>query len=64
MAGERTFVVKFISDTVGFNKGIKKVSDDVNGIGGRLSKLVPSFRTLAIAGTAAFGAVAASSVNS
>jgi hypothetical protein len=62
MAGERTFVVKFISDTVGFNKGIKKVSDDVNGIGGRLSKLVPSFRTLAIAGTAAFGAVAASSV--
>jgi hypothetical protein len=62
MAGERTFVVKFISDTVGFNKGIKKVSDDVNGIGGRLSKLVPSFRTLAIAGTAAFGAVAATSI--
>ena len=62
MAGERTFVVKFISDTVGFNKGIKKVSDDVNGIGGQLKKLVPSFRTLAIAGTAAFGAVAATSI--
>jgi hypothetical protein len=61
MAGERTFVVKFISDTVGFNKGIKKVSDDVNGIGGQLKKLVPSFKTIAIAGTAAFGAVAASS---
>ena len=61
MAGERTFVVKFISDTVGFNKGIKKVSDDVNGIGGQLRKLVPSFKTIAIAGTAAFGAVAASS---
>jgi hypothetical protein len=62
MAGERTFVVKFISDTVGFNKGIKKVSDDVNGIGGKLKSIVPSFRTMAIAGTAAFGAVAASSL--
>ena len=62
MAGERTFVVKFISDTAGFNKGIKKVSDDVNGIGGQLKKIVPSFRTLAIAGTAAFGAIAATSI--
>jgi hypothetical protein len=62
MAGERTFVVKFISDTLGFNKGIKKVSDDVNGIGGQLKKLVPSFKTVAIAGTAAFGAVAATSI--
>jgi len=62
MAGERTFVVKFISDTLGFNKGIKKVSDDVNGIGGKLKTLVPSFRTLAVAGTAAFGAIAASSI--
>jgi hypothetical protein len=62
MAGERTFVVKFISDTLGFNKGIKKVSDDVNGIGGKLKTLVPSFRTIAVAGTAAFGAIAASSI--
>jgi hypothetical protein len=62
MAGERTFLVKFISDTLGFNKGIKKVSDDVNGIGGQLKKLVPSFKTVAIAGTAAFGAVAATSI--
>jgi hypothetical protein len=62
MAGERTFVVKFLSDTLGFSKGIKKVSDDVNGIGGKLKSIVPSFRTMAVAGTAAFGAVAASSL--
>lgn len=62
MAGERTFVVKFLSDTLGFSKGIKKVSDDVSGIGGKLKSIVPSFRTMAVAGTAAFGAVAASSL--
>jgi hypothetical protein len=61
MAGERTFVVKFISDIAGATKGIKKVGDDLGGMGSKLASVLPSFKTMAIAGTAAFGAVAASS---
>jgi len=61
MAGERTFVVKFISDIAGATKGIKKVGDDLGGMGSKLASVLPSFKTMAIAGTAAFGAVAAAS---
>ena len=61
MAGERTFVVKFISDVGGALRGIKRVGDDVGGMGSRIASVLPSFKTMAIAGTAAFGAVAASS---
>jgi len=61
MAGERTFVVKFISDVAGALRGIKRVGDDVGGMGSRIASVLPSFKTMAIAGTAAFGAVAASS---
>lgn len=61
MAGERTFVVKFISDVAGALRGIKRVGDDVGGMGSRISSVLPSFKTMAVAGTAAFGAVAASS---
>ena len=61
MAGERTFVVKFISDVQGALKGIKRVGDDLGGMGSRLTSILPSFKTMAVAGTAAFGAVAASS---
>lgn len=62
MAGERTFVVKFISDVAGALRGIKKVGDDVGGMGSRIASVLPSFKTMAVAGTAAFGAVAASSL--
>ena len=61
MAGERTFVVKFISDIAGATKGIKKVGDDLGGMGSKLASVLPSFKTMAVAGTAAFGAVAAAS---
>ena len=61
MAGERTFVVKFISDVQGALKGIKRVGDDLGGMGSKLTSILPSFKTVAIAGTAAFGAIAASS---
>jgi hypothetical protein len=61
MAGVRTFVVKFISDVQGALKGIKRVGDDLGGMGSKLASILPSFKTVAIAGTAAFGAVAASS---
>ena len=61
MAGERTFVVKFISDVAGALRGIKRVGDDVGGMGSRIASVLPSFKTMAIAGTAAFGAVAAAS---
>ena len=61
MAGERTFVVKFISDVQGALKGIKRVGDDLVGMGSKLTSILPSFKTMAIAGTAAFGAVSASS---
>jgi len=61
MAGERTFVVKFISDVQGALKGIKRVGDDLGGMGSKLASVLPSFKTVAIAGTAAFGAIAASS---
>jgi len=61
MAGERTFVVKFISDVQGALRGIKRVGDDVSGMGSRIASVLPSFKTMAIAGTAAFGAVSAAS---
>ena len=61
MAGERTFVVKFISDVQGALRGIKRVGDDLGGMGSKLASVLPSFKTVAIAGTAAFGAVAATS---
>jgi hypothetical protein len=67
MAGERTFVVKFISDVLGATKGIKKVGDDIavlgkqvdTNLGSKFKSIMPSFKTVAIAGTAAFGAVSA-----
>jgi hypothetical protein len=67
MAGERTFVVKFISDTLAATKGIKKVGDDLGtlgkqvdtNLGSKFKSIMPSFKTVAVAGTAAFAAVSA-----
>ena len=59
MAGERTFLVKFISDTLGFNKGIATVSGGMGSLKKGVTGLLPSFKTMAISGAAAFTATAA-----
>ena len=59
MAGERTFLVKFISDTLGFNKGIANVSNGMGSLKKGVTGLLPSFKTMAISGAAAFTATAA-----
>ena len=58
MAGERTFVVKFISDTAAAKAGLKLLSGDIKGFGNQVSKTAPLFGALAIGATAAFGAIA------
>jgi len=58
MAGERTFVVKFISDTAAAKAGLKLLSGDIKGFGNQVSKTSPLFGALAIGATAAFGAIA------
>jgi hypothetical protein len=57
MAGERTFVVKFISDTAAAKAGLKLLSGDIKGFGNQVSKTSPLFGALAIGATAAFGAI-------
>ena len=59
MAGARTFVVRFLADAEQYKKGIKQVNDGMGGLKTQVSSLLPSFKTMAIAGVAAFGAVAA-----
>ena len=59
MAGARTFVVRFLADAEQYKKGIKQVNDGMGGLKTQVSSLLPSFKTMAIAGAAAFGAVAA-----
>ena len=59
MAGERTFVVKFISDVTGATKGIKSVGGELGALGKKLGLSIPSFKQVAIASAAATGAIAA-----
>jgi hypothetical protein len=58
MAGERTFVVKFISDTASAKAGLKLLSGDIKGFGKEVGKTAPMFSALAIGATAALGAIA------
>jgi hypothetical protein len=58
MAGERTFVVKFISDTAAAKAGLKLLSGDIRGFGKEVGKVSPLFGAMAIGATAALGAVA------
>jgi hypothetical protein len=58
MAGERTFVVKFISDTAAAKAGLKLLSGDVKGFGKEVGKTAPLFSAMAVGATAALGAVA------
>jgi tetratricopeptide (TPR) repeat protein len=59
MAGARTFVVRFLADAEQYKKGIKQVNDGMGGLKTQVSSLLPSFKTMAIAGAAAFGSVSA-----
>jgi len=59
MAGARTFVIKFISDTASAISGINGVGTSVNKLGKTVSGAIPGYGKLAVAGVAAFGAVAA-----
>ena len=58
MAGARTFVVRFLADADQYKKGIKQVNDGMGGLKTQASSLLPSFKTLAISGAAAFGSLA------
>ena len=58
MAGERTFIVKFISDTAGAKAGLKLLSGDIKGFGKEIGKTSPLFSAMAVGATAALGAVA------
>jgi len=58
----RSFVFKFFADTDAATKGFRGLTGELNGlgrttggVGGALKNLIPSFRTMAIAGAAAFG---------
>jgi len=59
MAGERTFVVKFLSDTDNATRGFDKLSSGLKGINKATGGLIPGFSNIGLAATAAFGAVAA-----
>ena len=59
MAGARTFVVRFLADAEQYKQGIKQVNDGMGGLKTEVSSLLPSFKTMAIAGAAAFAAVGA-----
>ncbi len=59
MAGERTFVVKFISDTAKAQAGFKGLSGGLKGLQKSVGGAIPGWGQLAIGATAALGAVAA-----
>jgi hypothetical protein len=59
MAGERTFVVKFISDTAKATAGFKGLSGGLKGLQKSVGSAIPGFGQLAIAGGAAFAGIAA-----
>ncbi|NDC91283.1 MAG: hypothetical protein EB089_05435, partial [Acidimicrobiia bacterium] len=65
MAVSREFLVKLVGDAKQLIGTFDKVKSEAQsslgsgGLGGKLSSLLPSFKTISIAGTAAFGAVSA-----
>ena len=69
MAGERTFIVKFVSDTKDAIKGVTEMNNSFarfsSNVEGRvmnsLKGLIPSFKQIAIAGVAGLGAAATAS---
>ena len=59
MAGERTFGVKFISDTAKAQAGFKGLSGGLKGLQKSVGGAIPGWGQLAIGATAALGAIAA-----
>jgi hypothetical protein len=65
MAVSREFLVKLVGDAKSLISTFDKVGKEATatlgkgGLGGKLMDLLPSFKTISIAGTAAFGAVSA-----
>lgn len=65
MAVTRDFMVRFIGDADDLLKTFRKVSKEGEssfgdkGLGGKLTSLLPSFKTISIAATAAFGTLTA-----
>lgn len=59
MAGERTFLIRFLADASQTKSVLKLLSGDLKGFGKEITKTVPSFAAIAVGATAAFGAVAA-----
>ena len=65
MAVSREFLVKLVGDAKSLISTFDKVGKEATatlgkgGLGGKLMDLLPSFKTISIAGTAAFGAVTA-----
>lgn len=64
MAGERTFVVKFISDTAGAVSGFGKLSSGLGGLQKSVTNSIPGFKLLAAGATAALGGITAGLVAS
>jgi len=58
MAGERTFLLRFLADTSQTKAALKLVSGDLKGFGKEITRTVPGFAALAVGATAAFGAIA------
>jgi len=58
MAGERTFVVKFLADTKAATSGFDRINNGLKGLNKSTGGLIPGFSNIGLAATAAFGAVA------
>ena len=59
MAGERTFVVRFLADVSNAIKGIKSVSGELGGLNKSTGGIFESFNAISLAATAAFAGLGA-----
>ena len=57
---ERKLSLVILGKATGALAAMKSVGDEAGGLGKKITNLLPSFKTVALAGAAAFGAVAAS----
>ena len=59
---ERKLSLVILGKATGALAAMKSVGDEAGGLGKKLTNLMPSFKTVAIAGAAAFGAVTAAAL--
>jgi hypothetical protein len=59
MAGERTFIVRFLADTANAVKGIKGVTGELGGLNKSTGGIFESFNAISLAATAAFAGLGA-----